>query len=409
MSPDATFPDGFACLAERVAFWQSTVRSTQPLPRAAACEAVGALYRAAGKTTPRVAFFSSPLMGVCAWAALNCLTPGAALGRSLRGELSARYWQRSVHQRIAQIRACLSRPLAQQLAAPLASLGEQLLEIEATMQETLRFEARFAWADWRPGGVWQRLQEEIEGAENELEPALRDQLLQGIARLKAAATGLKTLPNLLPAALWGAWDCLREALDDCLEHLGVADAEVSSELAQAWIRQARSCHWWLPLEGLALLSERPCVLHLDHHGWLHGESTAAVRYLDGCALYAWHGVRVYPRIILDPGSITLAEIDSPRADPEIRRIKIARYGQGRYLKASGARLIHQDERGVLWRKERPGDSPLVMVEVRNCTPEPDGALKSFLLRVPVSINRASDAVAWTFGMDAASYAPVLET
>jgi hypothetical protein len=56
-----------------------------------------------------------------------------------------------------------------------------------------------------------------------------------------------------------------------------------------------------------------------------------------------------------------------------------------------------------------GDEPLVMVKVRNSTPEPDGAYKDYFLRVPPTMRTAREAVAWTFGLEAEDYKPTQET
>jgi hypothetical protein len=50
-----------------------------------------------------------------------------------------------------------------------------------------------------------------------------------------------------------------------------------------------------------------------------------------------------------------------------------------------------------------------MVEVLNSTPEPDGTRRTYFLRVPPEIETAREAVAWTFGMDGAGYAPAVES
>ena len=76
-----------------------------------------------------------------------------------------------------------------------------------------------------------------------------------------------------------------------------------------------------------------------------------------------------------------------------------RYGLAKYLEDSGAKKIHEDELGELYRTEFPDDEPLVMVKVMNSTPEPDGSRKPYFLRVPPEITIARDAVAWTFGYD----------
>ena len=85
------------------------------------------------------------------------------------------------------------------------------------------------------------------------------------------------------------------------------------------------------------------------------------------------------------------------------------YGQTRYLIDSGAREIHSDDYGTLYRKEIANDEPLVMVKVVNSTPEPDGTFKDYFLRVPPTIKRAREAVAWTFDVPEEEYAPLVQT
>ena len=50
-----------------------------------------------------------------------------------------------------------------------------------------------------------------------------------------------------------------------------------------------------------------------------------------------------------------------------------------------------------------------MVEVQNSTPEPDGSIKTYFLRVPPATRTAREAVAWTFGLGAVEYRPAAES
>jgi hypothetical protein len=169
-----------------------------------------------------------------------------------------------------------------------------------------------------------------------------------------------------------------------------------------------SCGWYWPFTGLCLLTERHTELRRDARGRLHSPDAAAVVYPDGWSIYAWHGVRVADAIILHPESITVATIQAER-NAEIRRVLLERYGFDRYLTDSGALPLHADETGTLYRCELAGDEPLVMVSVRNRTPEPDHSFKQYQLRVPPTMQTAREAVAWTFAMDADQYRPAVET
>jgi hypothetical protein len=111
---------------------------------------------------------------------------------------------------------------------------------------------------------------------------------------------------------------------------------------------------------------------------------------------------------MDPARITVEDIESEN-NAEVRRIKTQRFGQARYLQESGAEEIHHDDFGTLYRKKIPGDEPLVMVKVVNSTPEPDNSFKDYFLRVPPSITRAREAVAWTFDIPEQEYDPVVQT
>jgi hypothetical protein len=52
---------------------------------------------------------------------------------------------------------------------------------------------------------------------------------------------------------------------------------------------------------------------------------------------------------------------------------------------------------------------MVMVKVVNSTPEADGSMKDYFLRVPPTITTARGAVAWTFSKTETEYEPAIET
>jgi hypothetical protein len=193
------------------------------------------------------------------------------------------------------------------------------------------------------------------------------------------------------------------------------------------------CGWWWPFAGAVILTERPTSIQRDARGRLHSLIGPAIAYQDGFAIYASHGIRVRPEIILKRDSITTAEVDA-ETNSETRRVMIELYGQDRYLLDSGAKILSHDTTGILYSKKLRDDEPIVMVRVLNSTPEPDGVMsrdeaiaafgkagkaaqmatadtrwKQYMLRVPPQIKTAQEAVAWTFGMKAADYAPELET
>jgi hypothetical protein len=84
------------------------------------------------------------------------------------------------------------------------------------------------------------------------------------------------------------------------------------------------------------------------------------------------------------------------------------YGIERYLNDARAVPFARDAFGTLYRLDHRR-APIVLVKVRNSTPEPDGTWKDYFLRVPPDMRTPREAVAWTFGLDVAEYAPRTET
>jgi hypothetical protein len=170
----------------------------------------------------------------------------------------------------------------------------------------------------------------------------------------------------------------------------------------------RSAGWWWPFAEVAVVCERPVALHRDEAGRLDRGDGPALAYPDGFALYAWRGMPVPAAFLAELGSLTPERIRSEE-NAELRRVMLEHYGYERYLADSGARPLHRDETGTLWRIDLDGDEPVVMVEVLNSTPEPDGSRRTYWLRVPPSTRTARQGVAWTFGLQPEVYVPLRET
>jgi len=165
-----------------------------------------------------------------------------------------------------------------------------------------------------------------------------------------------------------------------------------------------------------MISDRPEILLVDDQNRPHCDTGPFCRWRDGFSLYSVHGVRVPAWVIETPGKITVKKIES-ESNAEVRRIMIDKFGQSKYLLASGAVEIHRDDFGILYRKEIPDDEPLVMVKVVNSTAEPDGSFKDYFLRVNPGLRpllaenkmgepqamTAHNAVASTFGKRGEDY------
>jgi hypothetical protein len=177
-----------------------------------------------------------------------------------------------------------------------------------------------------------------------------------------------------------------------------------------WTDITTACTAMLCLEGIVFLCEKPLVCRLNQMRRLHCADGPALTYSDGFAQYVWNGVVVPRQIIESPQSITVQQIED-ETNAEIRRVMLERFGEARFFQESGMVPIHEDNFGTLYRKEFPNDEPLVMVKVLNATPEPDGTVKNYYLRVPPNMTTAQQAVAWTFGFERGfqEYDPLVQT
>jgi len=198
----------------------------------------------------------------------------------------------------------------------------------------------------------------------------------------------------------------------CGSTLGPEDdarADLCEELVEA------GC-FWLPHRRFVIACERPVELR----SWirpgatreeLHHESGPAARWPDGWAVHAIDGVPVPERVVIGPDALTVDEtLGEPNA--EVRRVMCERRGYARLLGEAGGTLVDDDpEWGRLWRvdlrvppDEAIGDrDPVLLVECRNATAEPDGSFRRYVLRVPPTTRTAHEALAWTFDVPPDEY------
>lgn len=160
-------------------------------------------------------------------------------------------------------------------------------------------------------------------------------------------------------------------------------------------------------------SSETCAGTFDRQSRLHSiNNQPSLVYSDGTEEWHWHGVSVPKHVICEPHLITAEEIDNER-NIEIRRVMIERYPGGpvALMQAQGAHVKHKDEYGELWTRHTkgPNSEALIMLKVKNSSPEPDGTFKDYWLRVPPAMRTAREAVAWTFSMHHAQYKPEVET
>ena len=94
-------------------------------------------------------------------------------------------------------------------------------------------------------------------------------------------------------------------------------------------------------EEFCLVSEPPLVLKVDDQNRPHCDNSPFCVWSDGSRLYSVHGVQVPGWIVDNPEDITLASIRA-ETNAEIKRIMREKFGESRYLREIGARVIDVD-------------------------------------------------------------------
>lgn len=111
----------------------------------------------------------------------------------------------------------------------------------------------------------------------------------------------------------------------------------------------------------------------------------------------WRGARVEERLITQPETITLEEIQETR-NVEVRRALLDRYGMERFVRDSNAKVLDSDTDvggpRELLSIELPHDEPLVCV-----TYQCPSTGRQYITRVPPRTRTCHQAVAWIAGFN----------
>ncbi|HEX5826201.1 MAG TPA: hypothetical protein VFY23_01660 [Candidatus Limnocylindrales bacterium] len=426
--------------------WRDVARCTLPADRAAAEAALAALYATDRRPAPEVLWVPSPSAGILAYKFAS-LSRQPVRGRWSKGDvgngenqpfnalgfpfqMEPAWVLRTVHGLADR----LPVPAGSRTRDPFDAAGERLgLEsttrtwrflapaIEQAAREPLLPESQPGPEAADVAGVvlgdaWPKLQSLVGDA------LARDIFLRATRQLLSGVlVDRSRLRDAMRAMQPGQWDpvtplvaAARDVAGGTLWRPRTGRAERVA-LVDARLELARSAGPWWALEGLAIVSERPLVDRRDDRLRLHAGDGPALAWPDGSEVYAWHGVRVERDVVVAPETITPDAIDRQQ-NAEVRRVMVERFGPERLLREGGAILVAEDETGRLWRRDlgrgtwmTQRDEPLVMVEVRNSTPEPDGSVRTYFLRVPPTTTTPREGVAWTFNMPGWEYMPAKQT
>jgi hypothetical protein len=204
-------------------------------------------------------------------------------------------------------------------------------------------------------------------------------------------------------AIWHSTRAYDEAPSLALaEYLGRPLA-LEKGRALAFFNQMVAGYWCG--KDVALVVRKPRLLAFDDAGRLHSATGRCVEYLDGWGFFAWHGVPVSERVILEPDTLTREDFLGER-NVEARRVIQERMGAERFVWELAATFIDGGAQGVLYEVALPDDTDEVARYVQVLDPSTG---REYYLRVPPTIASAEAAVAWTFALQDNEYDPREET
>ena len=161
----------------------------------------------------------------------------------------------------------------------------------------------------------------------------------------------------------------------------------------AYSRLAQHAGYAIFDDAICWLSDRLSWLSIDEDGRPHCENGPAIMYRGDMSIYAIGGVTVDAQVVMAPETQDVVAI---RREPnaEVKRIRIERFGWGRYLKATNAKVLDARRNDVEATREslmRTDDGQVVLVCACPST------ARVYAQRVPRKIATCEQAQAWLSG------------
>lgn len=425
--------------------WVACSVSTEPADRPAAERAISELYRGRGWPAPGFVWVDSPLGGEVAVWILGRKPYGPDRGRrSLREVLSMPSWERIGPGFLDSV-----------LGSAGQALGDELRLDEPPAQHLYSGELPDMWASGPSRMPFERWllnlpdppRSAAARAHVASEPLVLGEAVHGayLSQVRRADREVldelfslsPSLPlaDLLSQAIYRAFDQVGARFmwsSDPFSALGSAGAFAArwvgrydmyrrlglvrypreiDAILDLHVAATRACGDWSPYQRLCVITERPIRFEVDwprrYEPRPHSATGPALAWRDGWDIYAWRGIGVSRELV--DGNVTITDW---RREPNaaVRRAILERMGYEWLLDSGTARKVAADEYGTLWRIfDRYSPAGVVVVELVNPTPEPDGSFKRYVLRVPPDQTVPRDAIGWTLGLRPGEYPPPTTT
>ena len=415
----ATQAKGGITAAEKAAFkihaekWINNALRTDPVDTDRVTAAIKSLYSSAGLKEPQVIIVPSPIVMAFAGGFSSAILWSRKATDEATAQATIQATDQATDQATAQATAQATRQATDQATRQATAQATD----QATRQAT--YQASRQATDQATEQATRQATDEAtdEATDQATEQATRQATYQAtenlsnkmvkLAKSLEKETGVSHRLMLSCAQRWWAvtqsgnmWSAWSAYLSGFRDVLGLKLPE--HEKYASWEACTIEGGYRYMHEDFCMVSDRPKTLLKDDENRPHCEDGPSHEWRDGFKLWHWHGVRIddaQKHIIENPERITWQEIEN-EANAEIRRVMISRYGAERYVVDSGAEVVHSLpvdhpmtglQTARLLRKDVQDDEPIIYVDLLNSTPEPDGTVKRYMLRVDPNAYRGKAA------------------
>ncbi len=434
-------------LQEYMDNWMHRTSRTEPIKRDKLISAINNLYRCFGLKQPRIVIASSPLVVIIAgsfatalcYAQKNKTANGDSRGEAFKALVSDEMYEATVQLAYHGIEDAVDAATETIFARLIgSSKGSTLLR---SMHGTAGDTMNSAVSDAKEAALNNDDSLLTKDQDKEFEDHISDAIFQAAlvasgtnqpgqafdGKFPSASSVLERLATELSKGDENVRELMLSCVGECRRLMGSGNTQhydecltsalkevlglelPSAEKYSAWQDVVTNCGAIIMHEEFCVVSDFPEICSIDEECRPHSTNGPSHLWSDSWKLYHWQGIRVTRQLVEKPETITVEDINK-EPNLEIRRLMLERYGFKNFLIDSDAKEIHRDEYGVLYTQEiDPAFEPIVVVKVLNSTTEPDGSVKEYFLRVPPHFLTAKAAVAWTFGMTAEEYSPLVQT
>lgn len=187
---------------------------------------------------------------------------------------------------------------------------------------------------------------------------------------------------------WFLWYCSYVVMYRFADHIGI---EMDREKLDIFMKWNRCCPFVIFNEDTVYVSKKLTKLELNDRQQLHCEDGMACQFEDGWGAYVINNVDVDEQIVMRPETQTIKQIREEQNE-EVKRIRIERFGWGRYFDEIKAKLIHERANDIegtkefLFRSDKDNMTALMCI----CP----STRKEFILEVPPETKTCEEAQEW---------------